>query len=119
MRKMSKLIELARLVFSTKYCSKEEIESRITSYKIHNALAKRLEIRGMIREAIQLYEQAARIYTSQAYNSLEVAAHLAQKNSMKEKAAEIWLESAYFAILELRLRSFVNSMREYMRSRFQ
>jgi len=91
-----------------------------TSYKIHNALAKRLERRGMIMEAIQMYGLAANIYPIRGYESLKTAAELAQKFFLDTKAAELWFESIYYSPnFTLKLKSLTNFLRELLKSKIK
>jgi len=99
-------------------CSKEEIEGERTSSRIHNILATRLERRGKVKEAIQIYRQAAIMYPPEGYKSLKNAAELAQNNCMNEEAAELWFESIYYTSnFLLKLKSLVELSREYLRSK--
>jgi len=98
----------------------EESEGTFTSYKIHQALAKRLERRGMIMEAIQMYGLAANIYPIKGYESLKTAAELAQKFSLNTKAAELWFESIYYSTnVTLKLKSLTNFFRELLKSKLK
>jgi hypothetical protein len=98
----------------------EEISeaSRRTSQKIHISLAMRLEKRGMIREAIQIYRQAAKLYPVEGYKSIKLAAELAEKNSLDHKASALWFESIFYAPnFYLKLKSLAKCFSEYLRSK--
>lgn len=101
---------------TTPYVNKQNGEI-LTSYKIHHALAKRLERRGMIREAIQIYIQAANMYPPKGYESLKIAAELAQKFSLNEEAAKLWFESIYYSRdVASKMKSLIKFLRESLRT---
>jgi hypothetical protein len=109
-----------RAIFLTPHTVKhasEESEGTFTSYKIHQALAKRLERRGVIMEAIQMYRLAANIYPIKGYESLKTAAELAQKFSLHAEAAKLWFESIYYSHnVDAKLESLIQFVRELLRS---
>ena len=100
--------------------STDQTEGRKTSSRTHNALAMRLERRGMVKEAIQIYKQAASVYPPEGYKSFKKAAELAQKNFMNDEAATLWFESIYYAPnFLLKLKSLIKFFRECLRSKTQ
>lgn len=109
-----------RAIFSTTrtiQCFNDQNREIFTSYKIHHALAKRLERRGMIREAIHMYRQAANIYPPKGYESLKTAAELAQKFSLNKEAAKLWFESIYYSRnIASKIISLTKFLRELLRS---
>lgn len=91
-----------------------------TSHKIYHALAKRLERREMIREAIQMYRQAANIFPPKGYESLKIAAELAQKLSLNDEAAKLWFESIYYSRnVTSKVKSSIKFLRELFRSKLE